>query len=160
MKNASLPMRLGALWIALLAVGTPLAASAETGEVAALRQEVTELKQVVERLDGRVERLERQLSSSPSKSSFEGSQSPAAPVPPSPAPAAPAESVRDHWRRIDHGMTTQEVEALLGPPQRTMTVNTRTVWYYTYPEVGSGSVVFAPDDGVADWQVPPFNTWW
>jgi len=160
MTNASLPMRLGALLIALVSVGTPLAARAETGEVAALRQEVTELKQVVERLDGRVERLERQLSSPPAKSSFQGSQSPAAPVPPSPAPAAPAESVRDHWRRIDHGMTTQEVEALLGPPQRTMKVNTRTVWYYTYPDVGSGSVVFAPDDGVADWQVPPFNTWW
>jgi len=160
MTKASLPMRLGALWIALLAVGTPLAAGAETGEVAALRQEVNELKQVVERLDGRVERLERQLSSPPSKSTFQGSQSPAAPVPPSPAPAVPAESVRDHWRRIDHGMTTQEVEALLGPPQRTMKVNTRTVWYYTYPDVGSGSVVFAPDDGVDDWQVPPFNTWW
>jgi len=68
--------------------------------------------------------------------------------------------VRDQWHRIGRGMTMQAVEALLGRPHRTMRVNVQTVWYYAYPDIGSGSVVFADDGSVVDWQTPPFNTWW
>jgi TolA-binding protein len=183
MASTSRQVRLGVAVIAsLLWAATPLAARAETGEVTALRQEVNELKQVVQRLDERLERLEARLSAQSKASSSEArvaspeasgaspeasaaSPQATAASAPAPEPAAPATAVssgsaRDHWHRIDHGMTPQEVEALLGRPQRTMTVNAKTVWYYAYPDIGAGSVVFAPDDGVADWQTPPFNTWW
>jgi len=176
MRSTSRHVRLGVAAVAsLLWAAAPLAARAETGEVTALRQEVSELKQVVQRLDQRLERLEARLSPPSRASSSEaGVASPeasgaspqtSAAAAPAPEPAAPAAAVssgsaRDHWHRIDHGMTPQEVEALLGRPQRTMTVNAKTVWYYAYPDIGAGSVVFAPDDGVDDWQNPPFNTWW
>ncbi len=176
MASTSRHAWIGAAMVAsLLWVALPPAARAETGEITALRQEVSELKQVVQRLDQRVERLEARLSPESKVSSPEAS---AAPAPASAAsgqpstappqalqPAAPATTVssasaRDHWHRIDHGMTPEEVKALLGPPQRTMTVNAKTIWYYAYPDIGAGSIVFAPDDGVDDWQTPPFNTWW
>jgi hypothetical protein len=162
-SGTSRHVRLGAAVVAsLLWAAIPTAARAESSEVTALRQEVSELKQVVQRLDQRVERLEAQRSPQSEASSTDVGVTPSKEeaAPPPPAPTVSSASARDHWHRIDHGMTPQEVEALLGRPQRTMTVNAKTVWYYVYPDVGAGSVVFAPDDGVDDWQTPPFNTWW
>jgi hypothetical protein len=149
-------------WTAFIALSlcvfAPLAARAEDSETTGLRQEVTDLKQIIQHLNERVEGLEKQLPQPASDP-----QAAAAPatltVQPS-APATPGASIREHWRQIDHGMTVQNIEALIGRPQRTMTVNLKTVWYYTYPEVGSGSIVFAQDGLVDDWQTPPFNTWW
>ena len=140
-----------------LCVFAPLAARAEDTETTGLRQEVTDLKQIIQHLSERVEGLEKQLTPQPES----GSEAAAAPPIPAAQPSAPApsESIRERWRQIDRGMTLQNVEALIGRPQRTMTVNQKTVWYYTYPEVGSGSIVFAEDGGVDDWQTPPFNTW-
>jgi hypothetical protein len=141
-----------------LCVFAPMAARAETSETTGLRQEVTDLKQIIQHLNERVEGLEKQLAPQPES----GPQAAAAPATPAAQPSAPApsDSIREHWRQIDRGMTVQNIEALIGPPQRTMTVNLKTVWYYTYPEVGSGSIVFAQDGGVDDWHTPPFNTWW
>lgn len=160
MTRGSLRVRLGTAFIALsLGACTPLAARGENSDAAALRQEVNDLKQVIQHLNERVEGLEMQLQ----PGSDSDPQAAAAPTPPVAQPSAspaPGESIRDHWRQIDHGMTAQEVEALIGHPQRTMTVNLKAVWYYTYPEVGSGSIVFAQDGSVDDWQTPPFNTWW
>ena len=159
MTRGMLHVQLGTLFIALsLAVVAPVAARGETSEAAALHQEVTDLKQVIQHLNERVEGLEKQLQRS--ESAPQAAAAPATPVAQPSASATPDESIRARWQRIDHGMTVQDVEALLGHPQRTMTVNLKTVWYYAYPEVGSGSIVFAQDGGVDDWQTPPFNTWW
>lgn len=158
-----------ALMALCLCVAIPLAARGENSETTALRREVSDLKQVVQHLSERVEGLEKQLlprsASDPQAAAAPETpvplvSAPATPAPRGAAPATPGDSIRNHWRQISRGMTTQEVETLLGRPQRTMNVNLRTVWYYTYPEVGSGSVVFAPEGGVDDWQTPPFNTWW
>jgi hypothetical protein len=173
-----------------LCVVAPLRAHAENSDVSALRRELHDLKQVVEHLNERVDGLERQLQprSQPAPqaatpaamppaaappaavppAAVPPAAAPAAPAAPAPpavqaaaAPATPGQSPRERWRQISRGMSRQEVEGLLGPPQRTMEVNLRTVWYYTYPEVGSGSVVFGPEGGgVDDWQTPPFRTWW
>jgi len=142
-----------------LCVLAPLAARAEDSETTTLREEVTDLKQIIQHLNERVEGLEKQLVPQP-ESAPQAAAAPATPAAQPPAPAAPGQSIREHWRQIDHGMTVENVEALIGRPQRTMTVNLKTIWYYTYPEVGSGSIVFAQDGAVDDWQTPPFNTWW
>lgn len=156
----------------LLGLSAAATAHAESSEVAALRQEVKTLTNVVLRLDERVGQLERQLATGaearPPAAAPQEAPPPArmTAVPseaPTPQPAPPTvarDPVREHWHNISRGMTRQAVETLLGRPQRTMTVNTQTVWYYTYPEVGSGSVVFAEDETVVDWQAPPFMTWW
>ncbi|MBI1817612.1 MAG: hypothetical protein HYR72_21760 [Deltaproteobacteria bacterium] len=140
--------------------GTP--GRAESNDIDDLRQEVTALKQTLQVLDTRVEGLERQVSSRPE------STAPAAAVLENAAPAArsattpsiPRANAREGWHNITRGMSLQQVEALIGRPERTMNVSANTVWYYSYPDVGSGSVVFAADGSVIDWQHPPFNTWW
>jgi len=164
-RGGARPVQLGTACVALcLCAAAPLVARAEdgrgeTGDVPALQQEVRDLKDVVQRLGERVEGLEKQLQP-PSQPAPQAAAAPAPPVPQPSAPVTPGDSAREHWRQVSHGMSAQEVETLLGHPQRTMKVNLRTVWYYTYPEVGSGSIVFASDGGVEDWQTPPFRTWW
>jgi SmpA / OmlA family len=160
---------------AALLVGWSAATTAQAApnEVAALRQQVKELTEVVQRLEERVGQLERQLSpasassartapsvDAPTPSHVSAAASPEAPTPQPVPPTVQRDPLRDHWHQISRGMTTQVVETLLGRPHRTMTVNTQTVWYYSYPDIGSGSVVFAQDGSVVDWQTPPFNTWW
>lgn len=167
-----LPLR-RLLCVALL---TPLvyapAARAQGDDVDSLRQELGDLKRAVERLDAHVQRLEQQPSPAPTVTAPAGQPPVPSPVvtpPQTPIAAPPAREtpppsaeagVRQRWREVDYGMTTEQITALLGPPQRTMDLNPKTVWYYTYPEIGNGSVVFTADSGVIDWQPPPFNLWW
>jgi len=66
-------------------------------------------------------------------------------------------SVRQQWRSIERSMSTEEIEALLGPPQQKFTVGGNTVWYYRYPENKRGSVTFSGDMRVSGWQRPPFG---
>lgn len=129
-------------------------ASADSADVNALRQEIKELRGAVERLDARVQALEQQRpepAESQSGASATGN-------PPS-APAVTTPGLKDRWQSVKRGMTTQEIETLLGRPTRTMKLTPKTIWYYSYTDIGNGSVVFT-DDSVIDWQSPPFNTWW
>jgi hypothetical protein len=159
MTQSAYVQRGAALLAFTLCLCVPLAAHAQASDTGALREEVKDLKQVIQRLNARLEGLEKRLAP--------GAAATAQPVAASETPSAlpsasatPTPSLREHWRQIDHGMSAQDVQALLGAPQRTMKVSVKTVWYYTYPEIGSGSVVFADDGSVEDWQTPPFNMWW
>jgi hypothetical protein len=151
----------GRAW-ALLPLGLSLflasPASSESGEVKQLRREVGELKQTVENLGTRLEGIEHQLAGqTESKPSNVVVAAPS--TEPGPTPARTV-SLRDRWHRVTQGMTLQQVEELLGRPARTIEARPNTIWYYSYPEVGNGSIVFANDGSVMDWQPPPFNTWW
>ena len=161
-----------------------LAASGTAGEneeTAALARQIEELRQKVERLDAKVGELERRLSGEAAQrlqdAANTGTSSPPAGEEESPGPAAegaaqprPGESlsapdtdqpsIPQRWRTLKRGMTAEAVEALLGRPQRVMEVDTNTVWYYRYPNLGAGSVVFTPDRLVSGWQKPPFHGWW
>jgi hypothetical protein len=134
------------------------AARAQTGEAEALRQEVEDLKRTIDHLNGRVEGLEHQLADRPEANAR------AAAGAPTPSPearaAAPEAKPQERWHGLANGMTVQQVEMLLGRPDRTFDLSPKKVWYYTYADIGSGSVVFADDGTVTDWQPPPFNTWW
>lgn len=133
-------------------------AVAETNESGALRQEIRELRQALERLDTRVQMLEQR---GPAQSE---------PRPPSAATGEGAAVVTPHagtrmgtlkqqWESVKRGMTVQEVERLLGRPNRTADMSPKAIWYYSYPDAGNGSVVFVQGT-VIDWQSPPFNGWW
>jgi len=116
------------------------------------------LQKEIEALGAKIEQLEKSLSGQPPA----GPTAPAQPQGTVRAPfeaAPPKEVVRELWKNIEKGNTEDQVEKILGPPEITMKVDSRTVWYYHYANIGGGSVVFRKDGKVIDWQKPPFG-WW
>jgi hypothetical protein len=70
------------------------------------------------------------------------------------------ETVKDHWGGVKAGMSSEEIRKLLGTPSREFTLDGKPVWYYSYPGIGNGSVMFSRDGRtVAGWQHPPFGFW-
>jgi SmpA / OmlA family len=132
-------------------------AAAEGSDATTLRREVEQLKRTVERLNQKVETLERQQSPTPATQATAGPQ--ATPAQPGPA-SAPPSGMSERWSKLRHGMTTGEVETLLGHPTRILTLNAKPVWYYVYTDVGGGSVAFTADGHLESWQRPPFRLWW
>lgn len=140
--------------LVLLCLAGVAPASAESKDVNALHQQIQELRGTVERLDARVRALEQQR---PEPAESQSGETVTEPQPGAPAVATPG--LKDRWQSVKRGLTTQEIETLLGRPTRTMKLTPKTIWYYSYSDIGNGSVVFT-DDSVIDWQSPPLNTWW
>jgi hypothetical protein len=157
MLNKFAPCRvlLLAVPLSLLALSV---AHAQSEDGTALRRELSDLKRTVEGLNTKIESLERQLADqhAPAVQEAVGVTTPTSDAPPT---AAPGTQPQERWGRISRGMTFQQVDALLGRPQRTIDLSPKTVWFYAYPDIGNGSVVFQ-ESSVTDWQAPPFNTWW
>lgn len=135
-------------------------AHAADDEVRALRRQIQDLKETIDRLDSRLELLEESPSPPPTPRPSEAIALTPTVVAttgstPSETPTLPA-----RWDDLEHGMDRPQVEALLGQPERSFEVDGKAVWYYSYPEVGAGSVVFGPDGGVTAWRKPPFAGWW
>jgi hypothetical protein len=95
---------------------------------------------------------------------------PSAPVrveamtPPSPAAIPEAfqwrETLKAQWRSIKAGMSSEEIRKLLGTPSREFALDGKPIWYYSYPGIGNGSVMFSRDgNSVAGWQHPPYGFW-
>ncbi len=154
---------------ALMLIGSP--AWAADDDMSAVRQDIKALKEAVERLDQHMQDLDRRLATQPqtqTQPAIHGAapeRAPARAAAPEPPVAAKMRTpsaqtmLRDQWQTIKRGMPIREIEALLGQPDRTVPLPGKTVWYYSYPDIGSGSVVFAEDGEVMDWQAPPFSTW-
>ncbi len=154
---------------ALMLIGSPLWAADD--DMSAVRQDIKALKDAVERLDQHVQDLERRMATAPETRPQPAARA-AAPEPPPARQAAPEAAVaaqvrtpsaqtilRNQWQTIKRGTPIRDVEALLGRPDRTVPLPGKTVWYYSYPDIGNGSVVFTDDGEVIDWQAPPFSTW-
>lgn len=156
------PMSMAGLCLVSLLAGSVALASSD--DVAALRQEMSELKEAVQRLDARVQGLEHRLNpSNDAAASAKETETTPAPAPPVVGRSKTKSArvlLQEQWQKVKAGMTLQETEALLGRPDRTVQLPGKTVWHYSYPDIGSGSVVFAADGSVIDWQTPPFSTWW
>jgi len=106
----------------------------------------------------------------PAASSSVTPQPPSAPVrveamtPPSPAAIPEAfqwrEALKAQWHGIRAGMSGEEIRKLLGTPSREFALDGKPVWYYAYPGIGNGSVMFSRDGhAVAGWQHPPYGFW-
>lgn len=142
-----------------------------------LSQQVEQLRREVQALQARVQQLEQQqhtgaaavpaaAASSVSTTTSTSSGTTTAQS----APVAPPTSVepalqslgrlKQAWKGIDSGMSEAQVHDRLGTPGRIFTLGGKTVWYYSYEGVGSGSVAFSANSKkVIDWQHPPFGFW-
>jgi hypothetical protein len=74
-------------------------------------------------------------------------------------PATPEAALRANWSNVKAEMGQAEVTRLLGEPTRKLTIDGRTVWYYVYPGIGTGSVFFT-DKGRVSSRQWPFGWGW
>jgi hypothetical protein len=137
---------------ALVLVGMPVYADDATClDLAAL---VQKLKAQVDALQARVQVLEQ----APTKA-----QTSVAPSTAGVAAEAAAqlrredEAVHQGWRQLKSGLSQDEVKGLLGVPPQTFMLGGKLVWYYYYPGVGGGSVMFDSNGHVVGHQPPPFS---
>lgn len=75
-------------------------------------------------------------------------------------PSASPGKLREKWNALRDHMTTAQVTTLLGAPSRKFKLDRNTAWYYDYPDIGVGSVMFAVDGYVTGWQRPPLGWPW
>jgi hypothetical protein len=68
------------------------------------------------------------------------------------------ETLKDQWRSVKAGMSGEDIRKLLGAPSREFTIDGKPVWYYSYPGLGRGSVLFSrKGHTVTGWQHPPLG---
>jgi len=164
-------------------------ARADEGTEVALKRQLEEVQQQLHELQLKVQRMESELDATQASSSAAvtappptSTVTPPSAVPltasqPAPAPVrveagtslTPAavpeafqwrETLKDQWHSVKAGMNGEEIKGLLGTPSREFTLDGKPVWYYSYPGIGNGSVMFSLDGHtVAGWQHPPFGFW-
>jgi len=169
-------------------VSSPPVQAEESNEAALMRQ-LEEVQQQLHELQLKVQDMESKLGSeqAPSQAGVPASMPSATPAratadpsssnQPAPAPVGmeagtnplPAsvpdayqwrEKLKDQWHSIMTGMSYEEIRKLLGTPSRELAVDGKPVWYYAYPGIGNGSVMFSRDGHTAvGWQHPPFGFW-
>lgn len=122
-------------------------------------RQLDELRQQLHSLEQRVRLLEQtQQAASPREDAAAGA-TPAAPVTAlDPARQRPGH-LSEAWKGIDSGMTQADVRERLGQPAREFTIDNKSVWYYSYPGTGNGSVLFSASGLVIGTQNPPFSFW-
>ena len=126
------------MFATVLGVSGPSLAAAQQPSADSLLRRIAYLERRVSELERRVIQLE-----SPAR----GESSRVPPVPGSP-------SWRDiaNWRRLSRGMTTEEVRAMLGEPDRVNAIEIVTTWTWgAYPN--SGDVTFT-NGKVSSWSEP------
>jgi len=124
-----------------------------------MEDKLEKLEKAVEALGAKIDALEKSGAEQPAPGSSPTEEQPTSGALAVGVTAQTKEAVRDLWRNIKKGITLDQVEQILGPPELTMQVDAKTVWYYYYENIGGGSVVFRQDGRVMNWQRPPFG-WW
>jgi hypothetical protein len=152
-------LAIGSIVLALISLP---AAADQTEELARLREEAAELRHSLNRLDARIEAFESQSQNPALSKNVEPSQPPLAPSAPPAAFASlqPIVSLKQNWSQVERGIPEQKVQTLLGPPEKVMRIDGSTVWLYTYPGIGRGSVFFRDDGKVSSAQSPSFGWGW
>ena len=66
------------------------------------------------------------------------------------------EKLRTSWQQLHRGLSKAELQLLLGEPASRLKLEQQMLWYYSYPAIGSGSIMFDYSGKVSAWQEPPF----
>lgn len=125
---------------ASLFVFTGASAQAADSDTEALKRQVEALSERVKALESRIGTVETQHVT-PSAAGATGAMN--------------AASVNDAWEKIKQGLTKDDVKKILGEPEQQFTLGGRLLWYYRYPGIGAGSVMFGNDGLVIANQEPP-----
>jgi hypothetical protein len=67
--------------------------------------------------------------------------------------------IRTSWKQVKLGLSGRELSGLIGEPNSKSKLGREELWYYTYPGIGSGSVLLSGQDKVTSWQPPPLLVW-
>jgi hypothetical protein len=152
---------LAASAIVLALISLPVVAE-QSGELARLREEAAALQQSLDRVNARIRALENQSQDPAPSKNVEPSQPPPAPPAPLAEPTSlqPIVSLKQNWSQVERGISQQKVQSLLGQPEKVLRIGGNTVWYYTYPGIGRGSVFFSDNGKVSSAQSPSFGWGW
>jgi hypothetical protein len=146
---------LAASAIVLALISLPVVAE-QSGELARLREEAAALRQSLDRVNARIQALENQ-----NQDPALGKTVEPPPVPPAPpASVQPIVSLKQNWSQVERGIPQDKVQSLLGQPEKVLHIDGNTVWYYTYPGIGRGSVFFSGNGKVSSTQSPGFGWGW
>lgn len=127
------------LFATLLSLSIPAAAAAQAASSDSLLRRIEFLERTTIDLERRVRELETLLKGEPVRAR--------------PTPASANWRDLQNWRRLRLGMTTDEVRALLGEPERVDANQAFTLWYYDYNR--GTRVSFNSDSGTVDgWSEP------
>jgi len=162
--------RLTTTGVAFLPLVLASGAARADDDIAALRGRLDQIKELVVEFETRLNALEAARGSAAVSPPQAGAAAVAATGPvaaPEPAPIAPPSSVtpptaaeapvvvpRAQWRRVQTGLTMEEVKALIGAPTKTFELAGKRVWYYYYPGIGAGSVFFDTNARASSFQRP------
>lgn len=149
-----------------------LLATAATDE--SLPRQIEQLRRQLHELETRIQQLEQSqhagsmpagdtavpaAATSRARAAPAAAATGAAPVSPLDPALQSLGRLKDAWKGISSGMNQPQVRERLGDPDRELKIDGKPVWHYSYPGVGSGSVVFSVVGRVIGVQQPPFSFW-
>ncbi len=115
-------------------------------QVAVMQAQIDALNKRVDQLEQRLQQITQQNLSSPVT----------LPVQPKLTALEEVEKLRTSWQQLHRGLSKTELQQLLGEPASTLKLDQQILWYYKYPAIGSGSVMFDYRGKVSAWQKPSF----
>ncbi len=141
---------------------SPFAAQADNPP-ATLNPQMARMQAQIDALTKRLDRLEKKVQLNPypleqhpleQKSPDTGSQ--LVPTRSGLTALHEMEELKTNWKKLQRGLSKTQLLQLLGNPDAKTRVNNQIIWYYVYPVIGRGSVMFDYDGKVSAWQKPPF----
>jgi len=139
-------------WIVLGLILIPFTAQADDLltktdlRIAGMQAQIDALNKRVDQLEQRLQQITQRNLSSPA----------ALPAQPELTALEEVEKLRISWGKLRRGLSKTELQQLLGEPVSTLKLDRQILWYYKYPAIGSGSVMFDYSGKVSAWQKPPF----
>ncbi len=138
----------------------PFAAQAADSLPAGINPQITRMQAQIDALNKQLDRLEKRVQSRLPPLDANTPPLTASPrAQPKLTALQESEKLRTGWTQLRRGLSKTELRRLLGDPASKIKLDRQTLWYYTYPGIGNGSVMLGHTGKVTGWQEPPFRRW-